>query len=102
MVAEPGRLDWTDRAEHIRTRSHRNRDDVDIEPGWANEAVTDPLALVDSPDPASKSGESDRCTGYSATAGMVITVIYLREHLIGLTAWPATRTDRRRYREAQQ
>jgi hypothetical protein len=41
---------------------------------------------VDSPDPASKSGQTDRLVGYSPAARMVIVVIYLRDRLIGVNA----------------
>jgi hypothetical protein len=58
------RLDWQYRGEYIRTRSVRRVGDTDIDPAWADEAFTDDGALVDSPDPASKSG---RPTGWSVT-----------------------------------
>lgn len=94
-----GRLDWQYRGEYIRTRSQRRRGDVDIEPQWADEAFGDQDALVDSPDPASKSGKTDRLVGYSPTARAVIVVIYLREELIGVNAWNANETQTRRYWE---
>lgn len=56
-------------------------------------------ALVDSPDPASKSGRADRLVGYSSTARMVVVVIYLREERIGVNAWKANETQTRRYWE---
>ena len=62
------RLDRQYRAEYIASRSARHPSDTDIEPAWANEAFADDDALVDSPDPASKSGKSDRLVGYSRTA----------------------------------
>ena len=67
MVSE-SRLDWQYRAEYIASRSARRPGDTDIEPAWADEAFADDDALVDSPDPASKSGKSDRLVGYSRTA----------------------------------
>lgn len=40
-------IDWTHRAEHIRTRSHRSAGrDLDIEPEWATEAAKDPERLI--------------------------------------------------------
>jgi hypothetical protein len=82
-VAQPSHLDWQHRGGYIRTRSKRRLGDTDIEPAWADEAFADTNAVVDSPDPASKSGLSDRLVGYSASAHMVIVVIYLRDGLIG-------------------
>jgi len=96
------RLDWTHRREYIRTRSQRRSSDTDIEPAWADEAFADPDAIVTSPDFASKSGQTDRLVGYSPTARMVVTVIYLRANLIGVNAWKANPSDTRRYWEAQQ
>jgi hypothetical protein len=98
-VTRAGRLDWQYRGDYIRTRSARRPGDTDIEPEWADEAFADDDALVDSPDPASKSGETDRLVGYSPTARMVIVVIYLRERLIGVNAWKANPTQARRYWE---
>jgi hypothetical protein len=92
-------LDWQYRRDYIRTRSSRHPGDIDIDPEWADEAFNDPAAFVDSPDPASKSGETDRLVGYSATARMVIVVIYLREGLIGVNAWRANNTLANRYWE---
>lgn len=94
-----GRLDWQFRGEYIGTRSQRRPGDVDIEPAWADEAFEDEDALVDSPDPASKSGKTGRLVGYSPTARMVIVVIYLRQELIGVNAWKANETQTRRYWE---
>ena len=94
-----GRLDWQHRGEYIRTRSQRRPGDIDIEPACADEAFVDEDALVDSPDPASKSGATDRLVGYSPTARMVIVVIYLREELVGVNAWKANETQTRRYWE---
>ncbi len=84
----PARLDWQYRADYIRTRSSRRPGDTDIEPAWADEAFDD-AALVDSPDPASKSGRSTRLAGYSLSARMVIVVTYLRDGLTGVNAWKA-------------
>lgn len=95
------RLDWQYRGEYIRTRSVRRVGDTDIDPAWADEAFTDNDALVDSPDPASKSGQTDRLVGYSPSARMVIVVIYLREGLIGVNAWRANPTQARRYWEEE-
>ena len=95
------RLDWQYRAEYIASRSARRPGDTDIEPAWADEAFADDDALVDSPDPASKSGKTDRLVGYS-TARMVIVVVYLHDELIGVNAWKANETQTRRYWEEQR
>lgn len=94
-----GQLDWQYRDEYIRSRSTRRPSDLDIEPAWANEAFEDDDALVDSPDPASKSGKTDRLVGYSRSARMVIVVIFLRDELFGVNAWKANKTQNRRYWE---
>lgn len=96
-----GRLDWQYRADYIRTRSQRRPGDTDIEPEWADEAFADEQAIVESPDHASKSGETDRLVGYSPTARMVIVVIYMPDGLIGVDAWKANRTYTREYWENQ-
>jgi hypothetical protein len=87
-------LDWQYRAQYIRGKHG-------VRAAWANEAFADHAAVVESPDHASKSGETDRLVGYSPTAGMVITVIYLRDQLVGVNAWPANPTDIRRYYEEE-
>lgn len=93
------RLDWQYRADYIRTRSQRRADDTDIEPEWADEAFADPAAIIEFPDHASKSGRTDRLSGYSPTARMVIVVIYMPEGLIGVDAWKANTTYTRDYWE---
>ncbi|MDA8040777.1 MAG: transposase [Actinomycetota bacterium] len=101
MVSER-RLDWQYRSEYIASRASRRSGDTDIEPAWADEAFADDDALVDSPDPSSKSGKTDRLVGYSPTARMVIVVIYLRDELIGVNAWKANETQTHRYWEDQR
>jgi len=96
-VTETRHLDWQYRRDYIRTRSRRRPGDTDIEPAWADEAFADDAALIDSPDPASKSGQTDRLVGYSLSARMVIVVIYLRDGLIGVNAWKANPTQASRY-----
>ncbi|MGH9082240.1 MAG: hypothetical protein ACRDWN_02745 [Acidimicrobiales bacterium] len=102
LVDPQPRLDWRYRSEYIGSRSTRRLGDTDIEPAWANEAFADDDALVDSPDPASKSGKTDRLVGYSRAVRMVIVVIYFRDELIGVNAWKANETDTRRYWEDQR
>ncbi len=96
------RLDCECRAECIASRSAGRPGDAHIEPAWADEAFADDDALVDSPDPASRSGKTDRLVGYSRTARMVIVVIHLRDELIGVNAWKANETQARGYWEDQR
>ncbi len=64
----PVRVDWSKRAEYIRSRHA-------VEPTWANEALEDDHAVWLQPDPASRSGHSVRVVGYSTSAQQVLTVI---------------------------
>lgn len=96
------RLDWQFRGEYIESRSSRHSGDTDIDRVWADEAFADDDALMDSPDPASRSGKTDRLVGYSRTARMVIVVVYLRDELIGVNAWKANETQARRYWEVER
>jgi hypothetical protein len=95
--------DWRHRGEYIRTRTTRKGTltETDIEPAWADEAFTDEDAIRFWPDPASKSGHSDRTIGWSESAGFVITVITVRErrHLWGVNAWRSNDSDQKRYEE---
>lgn len=88
-------------AEYIRTRSQRYPGAVDIEPEWADEAVTDPRAAMTDPDPRSQYG-AVRVVGYSPSAGFVITVIADRidGQLWGNNAWKTSGGERRAYRDA--
>lgn len=101
-VVSDRRLDWQYRSAYIASRSSRRPGDTDIEHAWADEAFEDDDALVDSPDPASKSEKTDRLVGYSRTARTVIVVIYLRDELVGVNAWKANETQTRRYWEDQR
>lgn len=97
--------DWRHRAEYIRTRSTRKESagETDIEPEWADEAFTDPYAVIFSPDPASRRGQSDRTIGWSETAGILITIITVREgaKLWGANAWKSNDVDQRHYQRNQ-
>ena len=101
----PERIEWDDdAAHHIRTRSQRYPDAVDIEPSWTVEVVHDPDRIVDEPDPLSAHANSVRVVGYSHSAAMVITVMALRDQvgvLRGATAWRTTGRPRRQYREGR-
>lgn len=97
------RIVWdADAAHHIRTRSERYPDAIDIEPDWTAEVVNDPDRIVDEPDPQSAHANSVRVVGYSPSALMVITVVALRDQhgvLHGATAWRSTGKQRRQYQE---
>lgn len=98
-------VDWERRGEYIRTRSERKGpDDFDVEPEWATEAVMDLPAVVRR-DPASRSGQGLRVTGFSAGAGRVLVVIVVpKEHPPAWAWWGANSEsandrDRRDYEE---
>jgi len=99
------RIQWDDgAAHHIRTRSQRYPDAVDIEPAWTREAVNDPDRIVDEPDPQSAHANSVRLVGYSPSAAMMITVVALRDPqgvLHGASAWRTTGKPRRQYWEGR-
>lgn len=98
--------DWTHRREHIEGRSQRkNEAEQDILVRWADEAYLDPQAVVFDPDYASNSGLSVRTIGWSDRAGLIITVITVRDedhHLWGATAFRANPTDEHHYLTAQE
>jgi hypothetical protein len=97
------RIEWDeDAAHHIRTRSERYPDAVDIEPDWTAEAVNDPDRIVDEPDPHSAHANSVRVVDYSPSASLVVTVVALRDQhgvLHGATAWRSNSKQRRQYQE---
>lgn len=92
-------VDWTHRADYIRTRSQRKG-----RPEWATEAALDPRRLVG--DGRSASGETIRVVGWSALADEVLTVLLPpKEHpptgdWWGVNAWRADDREERKY--AQQ
>lgn len=94
-------VDWSKRHGYIASRSVRRPGDTDIDPQWANEALTDPHRRLFDPDYASQSGQSLRTIGWSQTAGMLLTVITVRYagRIYGANAWRAGRTDQRHYQE---
>lgn len=96
-VSQPPELDWRYREEYVRSRSSRRAGDTDLLPAWLNEAFADEDALIESPDPASKSGKTNRLVGYSKSARMVLVVIYLPDEMIGINGWKANRTQAKRY-----
>jgi len=93
--------DWSKRLDHLK-RTIRYAGDVDILPGWANEAYGDENAVVFDPDYASVSGRAVRTIGYSQSAGFLITVITILDggKLWGASAWKSNDKDVRFYQEA--
>lgn len=70
-------------------------------PAEAEEAIDDPDAIVRSPDPASRSGKSDRYVGWSTTRGelLVVIVVIHEGNAYGANAWPANDAHRKLYNE---
>lgn len=94
-------IEWgSEAAEHIRTRSTRYAEAVDIDPAWTVDVLSDPDRLVDEPDPRSAHLNSVRVVGYSPTARMVITIVALRDAsgvLHGASAWKTRGAPLRQY-----
>jgi len=67
--------------------------------GEAEEAINDPDALLRSPDPASRSGKSDRYLGWSNTRDELLVVIIVRHdgRHYGANSWPANDAQRKLY-----
>ncbi len=65
-------MDWSFTKEHVWERHG-------VEVAWLTEELSDPEALVLSPDPASRSGRSIRTIGYS--------VSFMKENYCGPTHW---------------
>jgi uncharacterized DUF497 family protein len=86
-------VDWSHQADYMATRHH-------VTAEQANEALTDPDALVFDPDYASQSGRSARTIGWSPGAGRLLTVITVPEAgaVYGVNGWPANDIDTRHYR----
>lgn len=85
-------MDWSHRAAHMAARHG-------VSAEQANEALTDPDTLVFDPDYASRSGRSVRTTGWSASAGRLLTVITITDGgvVYSVNGWPANAADTRRY-----
>jgi hypothetical protein len=69
-----------------------------LTPAQAEEALNDPYVLVYVPDPASRSGQSDRYVGMCASLG-VLVVIVVRElgTQYGANGWHANPRDAKEY-----
>jgi hypothetical protein len=67
----------------------------------AEEALDDVDRVAQIPDPASRSGSSDRYIGWSASRRELLVVIVVRDGdvLYGGNAWPANPTAQRIYNE---
>ena len=66
----------------------------------AEEALADERRVVFEPDYASRSGQSVRVIGYSATASAVLTVIVVTDETgkeWGGSGWPANKRDKTYY-----
>lgn len=89
-----GSVDWSYGQDHMYEQHG-------ITPRMANEALADPNRLRLSPDPASRSGTSDRTIGWSDLAGAVLVVITVTEDevVFGVNGWIGNDTAKRRYRE---
>ncbi|HZM65969.1 MAG TPA: hypothetical protein VFC16_06675 [Nakamurella sp.] len=88
-------VDWTYGAAHL-------RDGHQVTVPDATEALTDPDALLFDEDPKSRSGDSARLLGYSATAGVVLVVILVHKDRAGwwgANGWRANGADQWTYRE---
>lgn len=88
------RVDWTHGAAHMQANHG-------ITPEVANEALGDPVRVVIDPDYNSRSGQSVRIIGFSATADEVITVIVVVDGGVeyGANGWAPNAKDRRMYNE---
>ncbi|HEY9314598.1 transposase [Williamsia sp.] len=91
-----GSVDWSHGWEHMLERH-------EITVRMATEALTDPGAVILSPDPASTSGASDRTIGYSNIARSILVVITVTEEgaTHGINGWRANSTSQRIYREGR-
>jgi hypothetical protein len=95
-------VDWSKRAEYVRSRHS-------VAPRWADEAVNEDHAVWLTPDPASRSGQSVRVIGYSRSARDILVVILVAPDVDeteqpsgewwGANAWVASPRDRRLYGE---
>lgn len=92
-------IDWTHRAEYIRTRTARkgSAGEFNVEPEWATQAATDPTALI-----GVGSGDSIRVVGWSEAAGRVLTVLLVGKELDagewwGANAWASNKSEQRQY-----
>jgi hypothetical protein len=94
---------WSDSAVAHLARSQRYAGAVDIEVGWAVEAVDDADAVQVDPYWSSRVNAL-AIIGYSPGAAAVLLVLAYRDldgYLHGMTAWPATGRALRLYMEGR-
>ncbi|MDR0286061.1 MAG: hypothetical protein LBI33_14415 [Propionibacteriaceae bacterium] len=93
--------DWPKLVGHADNRSGGHPGDTDIPVLWAAEARRDDNAAVIDPDYNSRSGQSLRLIGWSASAGFLVTVIVVRYEgrLFAASAWRSNQKDQRLYYE---
>jgi hypothetical protein len=87
-------VDWSLGEKHM-LKAH------DVTVCAAHEALVDEAAILENPDPKSKSGLSMRVTGFSESANSVVCIILLLrdDKLFGINGWKANATYTRIYRE---
>jgi len=84
--------DWSKRGEYIVVKHG-------VTPEQADEALADPNALVQNPDPASRLGVIVRTIGVSPSFGALVIVITVDEDGVAycINAWRSNDTDIRKY-----
>lgn len=100
-----GEIDWGEVGEHDpATRAARKgTTEQNVHTEWATEACQDPRRWVRSAE--SRSGMTVKVTGWSASAGFLVTVVLAPkarppgERWWGATAWKAKAAENKRYRE---
>lgn len=85
-------LVWTpDAVQHMWDRHQ-------ITPAQAEEALSDPYALAYIPDPASRSGQSDRYIGMCASLKVLVVIVVRHEgQQYGANGWVANERDAKAY-----
>jgi hypothetical protein len=100
-------IDWSEIGEHdpARRSERKGTSEHDVATEWATEACQDESRWVRSA--GSKSGLTVKVTGFSPTAGYVVTVIVApkdhppRTRWWGATAWAAKSSEIKQYEEGQ-
>jgi hypothetical protein len=96
-------IDWSEAGDHDPSRraSRKGRDEQNVLTDWADEACRDERRWVRSA--GSQSGLTVKITGYSPSAGFVVTVIAAPIDVppswrwYGATAWKAKKSERETY-----
>lgn len=100
-----GDIDWSEVSEHDPTRRSARKEtgEQNVFTEWATEACQDPRRWVRSA--SSKSGLTVKVTGWSASAGFVVTVVVAPKEQPpqvrwwGATAWKANKSEVKEYEE---